>query len=117
MVLRGHNRHQFPEAPDHLRGGTRPVRGTHKDIDRAEAVLLEAERLAYASLDVVALRGRRGVLSRHQHSQPRRTAGAPLEVEGVAADVAPRPVAQQVLELRAAPQAARGTEAEALGRG
>lgn len=117
MDLRANSRDQLPQAANHVRGRLGPVRWSNEQVDRPEPMLLEAERLANASLDVVALRGRCGVLFRHQQSQPRRSAWAPLDVEGVAVDVAARPLAKQVLELRAPPQAAPRIQAEALGRG
>jgi hypothetical protein len=116
MASRGEGGEQLPKAADHLGGSSAAVGRADQQVDRTKPVLLEAERFSNASFDVVSLGRGRGVLSCHQHSQPRRACGTPLEVQGVAGKVAPRPVAKQMLELRAPAQPASGVEPEALAR-
>jgi hypothetical protein len=66
-------------------------------------LLLKTKRLAYAPLYPIALDGARGVLARHQNAESRPARAAPLEIEGIAVQAAPRAVAQQALEFGFSP--------------
>src|SRR5688572_4290439 len=71
------------KSRNHLRRRLYPVRWPHQHVQRTEALLFQAESLADAALDPVALDRMRGVPARHQHPEPRGSALAPRSIEGV----------------------------------
>src|SRR5688572_21372108 len=105
---------EFAQSHDHLLGGPDSVGRLDEQVDRAERTLLQPEGFAYAALDPVALDCARGVLFRHQDAEPGRSCFASFKNEAVSGQIAPRPLAQQTLELRLLPQPAGGIEPEAL---
>jgi hypothetical protein len=93
------------------------VRRAYQQIDGTEAFLFHAKSFANTSLDAVTVAGKGGMFAGNQNSESRLTRTPPLDIEGITAEVASLPLAQQSLELRLAPQSALRVEEEALWRG
>jgi hypothetical protein len=104
----------FAQSGNHLCRRLDPVRRSHQNVERTEALLLEAKGLADAAFDPIALDCARCVLARDHHSEPCRTGFAPRRIEGEPVEAAPRTVSQQCFELGFLPQPARGIQPEAL---
>lgn len=109
---------QVAQLRDHVGRAFDAVGRAHQQVERPEDLLLHAERLADAPLDSVAIDSVRGVLSRYQHAEAGAPGLAPLQIESVSSEAAPRALAKQPLKIRLPPQPAPGVEPEALaGRG
>lgn len=88
--------------------------GLHQDVQRTELRLLEAERLADAALEAVAVGSVAGVLPGHEQSETRRAGVSLSKVEDEPVEPATGAAAQQALEVRFAAQPAIGVQREAL---
>jgi hypothetical protein len=76
--------------------------------------MLQAKSFAYAALDAISFdRGLR-VAARNENAEPRAALGPWCGEEGVPGGAAPRPFAQQALEIGFARQTARRVQSEAL---
>ncbi len=64
-------REELAQPLDHFGARLHAVGRTYKHINRAELMLLQPERLAYAAFDPVAYRRSRRMLARHEHSKSR----------------------------------------------
>jgi len=77
-------------------------------------VLLQAERLTDAALDMVAHVRPRRVSARHQQPEAGLAAFPPAKVEGVSIESASRASLQQALEVRLLPKPASRAQPEGL---
>ena len=84
--------------------------------ERAQALLLQPERLADAALDAVAHHRARRVLARDQHAEAGVAAVASYDIDRVTVEAAPGAVPQQGFELGLLRKPPRSAQPEALVR-